>query len=53
MRLLISEVDPRSGAMVDVMRLNQLGESPAGNPHRWTPATCAWRLGETTGERGW
>ena len=45
MRLLISEVDPRSGAMVDVMRLNQLGESPAGNPHRWTPATCAWQLG--------
>ena len=51
-RLLISEVDPHSGAMADVMRLNQLGELPAGNPHRWTPATCVWKLGETVGERG-
>ena len=52
MRLLSSEVDSHSGAMVDVMRLNQLGESPADNPHRWTPATCAWKLDETVGERG-
>lgn len=52
MRLLISEVDPRSGAMADVMRLNQLGESPAGNPHSWAHETCTWKLGETTGERG-
>ena len=32
--------------------LDRLGELSAGDPHRWTPATCAWRLGETTGERG-
>ena len=49
-RLLISEVDSRSGAMVDVMRLNRLAELPAGNPHRWTPATCAWSLGGATQE---
>lgn len=52
MRLLISEVDPSSGAMVDVMRLNRLGELPAGNPHSWAHATCAWRLGETVWEGG-
>lgn len=30
--------------------LDRLAELPAGDPHRWTPATCAWKLGETTGE---
>lgn len=30
--------------------LDRLGELPASDPHRWTPATCAWRLGETAGE---
>ncbi|WP_295028572.1 hypothetical protein [uncultured Mobiluncus sp.] len=50
MRLLISEVDSRSGAMADVMRLNQLGELPASDAHRWTPATCAWKLDELLGK---
>lgn len=27
--------------------LDRLAELPEGDPHRWTPATCAWRLGET------
>nr|WP_297589157.1 DUF501 domain-containing protein [uncultured Mobiluncus sp.] len=30
--------------------LDRLAELPADNPHRWTPATCAWRLDETAGE---
>lgn len=30
--------------------LDRLAELPASDPHRWTPATCAWRLGETAGE---
>lgn len=32
--------------------LDRLAELPARDPHRWTPATCAWKLGETAGERG-
>ena len=26
--------------------LDRLAELPASDPHRWTPATCAWKLGE-------
>lgn len=32
--------------------LDRLAELPASDPHRWTSATCAWKLGETVGERG-
>jgi len=32
--------------------LDRLAELPAGDPHRWTPATCAWGLDETAWERG-
>lgn len=32
--------------------LDRLAELPASDPHRWTPATCAWKMDETVGERG-
>lgn len=32
--------------------LDRLAELPAGNPHRWTPVTCAWGLDETAWEGG-
>ena len=31
--------------------LDRLAELPASDPHRWMPATCAWQLDETVGER--
>lgn len=30
--------------------LDRLAELPASDPHRWTPATCAWKLDETAWE---
>nr|WP_211574915.1 DUF501 domain-containing protein [Mobiluncus curtisii] len=30
--------------------LDRLEQLPASNPHRWTPATCAWKFDETVGE---
>ena len=30
--------------------LDRLAELPASDPHRWTPVTCAWKLGETAGK---
>ena len=30
--------------------LDRLAELPASDPHRWAPATCAWKLDETAGE---
>ena len=32
--------------------LDRLAELPAGNPHRWTPVTCAWSLGGAAQEGG-
>lgn len=32
--------------------LDRLAELPAGNPHRWTPAACAWSLGGAAQEGG-